>query len=115
MSAIGKRGFRVALELGYGEVLARKLGPAYLAKFGRPIVLGPASLEKSRRRREARRTFGGASCDRLGCGRKGQVHHRLGLGVEDPNGEWNIQVLCSEHHIEEHRRIRRARRRGVRA
>ena len=40
MSAIGKRGFQAALDLGYGEYLLPKLAPTYRAKFGRDPVAG---------------------------------------------------------------------------
>ncbi len=40
MSAIGKRGFQAALDLGYGDYLFTKLAPSYRAKFGREPVAG---------------------------------------------------------------------------
>lgn len=107
-AAMGRHGFSVALQLGWGPWLAGKLQASYIAKFGRPIVLGPAALAKARARAQARRIYGGMPCDVPGCGERGQVHHVH--GVEAGNGEHNIVVLCEAHHRELHRAARRSRR-----
>lgn len=108
MSLIGKAGFQSALDLGYGEVLARKLGPAYEAKFGKPLVLGAASAEKNRLRAQARAIYGGQTCDAAGCELPGDVHHLGGLALPSANEPSNIQVLCKAHHLAWHRARRAA-------
>ena len=111
LSRIGKRGFRVALALGYGEVLSRKLGPSYEAKFGRAIHLSPQSREAGRIRAEARKRLGRGPCEH--CGTAGtQVHHRRGITDPEANAPANLQRLCGDCHRAEHRRGRAAYRRG---
>lgn len=110
MAAIGKRGFAVAVALGWGPQLAAKLAPSYRAKYGRDPVLGPVCLKKARLRAEARRIYGGMGCDVPGCGLSGQVHHLHGLGIADPNAIDAISILCDGHHRARHKELRRARR-----
>lgn len=108
MVAIGKRGFAAAVALGWGPELAKKLAPAYEAKFGREIQLGSGVKAKAELRRQARAIYGGNLCDVPGCGLPGEVHH-IG-GVDAGNEETNIHILCRAHHIAHHRALRRARR-----
>ncbi len=112
MQTIGRIGFQRAIELGWGLELAKKLAPGYAAKFGRPLVLGAGPQRKARIRAQARRLFGGTPCDAIDCEERGQVHH-LDIYGEWPNDGAFIRVLCRRHHIEEHRRIRRAHLRGA--
>lgn len=111
MQEIGKRGFRVAVELGWGEVLADKLGDSYAAKFGKALVLPAAAKEKARARARARRLYGGQLCDVPGCNEAGQVHHIQGFAAGgDPNAGTNIEIHCAAHHKAIHRERRRAHR-----
>lgn len=107
MAAIGRKGFAVAVELGWGPVLAEKLSPGYAAKFGKPITLSPASLEKARIRAEARAIYAGMTCDVPGCAAPGQVHHIHGLTGDEPNDGLNISIRCEAHHRAIHRERRR--------
>ncbi|HUY97275.1 MAG TPA: HNH endonuclease signature motif containing protein [Verrucomicrobiae bacterium] len=109
LSAIGKTGFRVALELGYGEVLSHKLAGSYQAKFGREIRLSPQSKEAARIRAEARKRAAAGPCVRCGAG-KTEVHHRRGISDPDANHPNNLVRLCSVCHRAEHRRRRAAHR-----
>lgn len=109
MRQIGARGFRVAVDLGWGEMLAAKLGDAYQAKFGRPLELGPAAKEKAQARARARRLYSGMLCQTPGCTEVGQVHHIEQFAVQgDPNAGTNIEIHCTAHHVAIHRERRRA-------
>src|SRR5579872_517752 len=103
ISAIGKRGFAKAVELGWGLELAAKLGPAYLRKYGKPLKLGQGTREDAAIRAEARRLYSGSLCDAC-AERVGQVHHIHGLRSPDPNEPSNIRNLCPPCHRAEHRR-----------
>jgi hypothetical protein len=109
MSAIGRRGFAVAMALGWGPELAKKLAPSYEAKFGKPIVLGPQTQARARIRAEARAIYGGNPCEFCGAADT-EVHHIHGLDVDNVNDDINIYVLCGPCHRELHKMARRARR-----
>jgi len=104
MSAIGKRGFHVALDRGYGEYLLTKLAPSYRAKFGRDPVLG-RNKEGDKARTAARAampTLG--RCAWLACTAPAtQRHHVDGWKVSpDTCG------LCDAHHATLERAYRHA-------
>lgn len=106
MTELAKKGFAKAVELGYGEALARKLSGSYEAKFGKPISLSPQSVEIGRVRAEARKLYGGMACSVIGCERPGQVHH-LDIRHPDPNHPSRVEIICALHHRARHRAIRR--------
>lgn len=104
MSQIGAKGFKKALELGWGLELAAKLSASYSAKYGKPITLGAQSKQRARIRAAARRFYGGMPCDNCDAP-GGQVHH-LDINADNPNAGGYIQILCSACHRAEHRRLR---------
>ncbi len=104
MSAIGKRGFQVALDRGYGDYLLTKLAPSYRAKFGRDPVLGRNTAGDKARAdaRKAAPTLG--MCAWLDCTAQAtQRHHVDGWKVSpDTCG------LCDTHHTQLERAYRDA-------
>lgn len=110
MQTIGRKGFQVAKNLGWGPQLAAKLAPSYEAKFGRPITLSQESREHAAVRAEARKVYAGRQCDRVGCDQPGQVHHIGSVDAENPNAVNNIAIYCAKHHRELHQHARQAHR-----
>jgi len=114
MAEIGKRGFARAMEEIGGEAVAALLAASYQTKYGRPIertTNKPKKRADHRKRQQARQLYPSASCEL--CGAPAERHHVNGLRTAktgDVNAPENIRHLCRQHHIEEHRRQRCARR-----
>ncbi len=104
MSAIGKRGFQVALDRGYGEYLLTKLAPRYRAQFGRDPVLGRnAAGDKARAAaRTATPTLG--RCAWQGCTAQATERHHVDGWKASPA----TCGLCHAHHTQLERAYRAA-------
>jgi len=104
MSMIGKRGFQVALDLGYGDYLLTKLAPSYRAKFGRDPVAGRNRDGDTARAQARRATPTLGRCSWRDCTAPAtQRHHVDGWRVSaDTCG------LCDAHHAEFERAYRAA-------
>ncbi len=94
MSAIGKRGFQAALDLGYGEYLLTKLAPSYRAKFGTEPTLGRNRAGDTARAQARRATPTLGVCQWPDCTAPAtERHHVDGWTVSaDTTG------LCTAHH-----------------
>ncbi len=105
MSAIGKRGFQAALDLGYGDYLLEKLAPSYRAKFGKEPTLGRNRAGDKARADAHRETPALGRCAwPVRTAPDTQRHHVDGWQVSpDTCG------LCDEHHRELERDYRAAR------
>ncbi len=104
MSAIGKRGFHVALDRGYGEYLLTKLAPSYRAKFGRDPVLGRNKEGDTARAaaRAALPTLG--RCAWLACTAQATERHHVDGWKLSPD----TCGLCDAHHTQLERAYRAA-------
>lgn len=123
-SHIGKLGFRVTLELGWGPWLRTRLAASYEAKFGTPLPAPPlspseraqfeqlradAAVRAAARRAHPRRSLGG--CQWPGCRRHAQeIHHLRGVRAAGANAPENLRFLCTDHHRLVHVLLRQRKR-----
>lgn len=114
MARIGKWGFQVALELGWGAWLWQtRFSLTYEARFGPPRPQ-PEQTERAREagrvRAAARRRYTAlGACSWPGCTEQAQHRHHLkGVRVHDANE--HVVAYCLAHHTEAERAKRRQRR-----
>jgi len=119
MARIGKRGFQVALELGWGEWLWQTtFRLTYEGRVGHPRPQ-PARTEQARAdqrvRDEARRRYTPLGrCSWPGCGEPAQHRHHI-TGVRVPDANDHVVTYCLAHHTEAERAKRLQRRQGRQA
>jgi hypothetical protein len=107
---IGKRGFAVALELGWGDWLWRtKFNLTYEAIVGhpRPTERSERTRASQRKRAEARRLYPQLGrCAWPGCTAQAEQRHHL-KGVQVPDANDHVVGYCAAHHKQVERDKRR--------
>jgi len=102
MSAIGKRGFQAALDLGYGEYLLPKLAPTYRAKFGREPIAGRNRAGDAARAQARQEKPALGRCSWPACVAPATQRHHVDGWKSSPA----TCGFCAAHHAEFERQYR---------